>query len=100
RAQHGQVFKWLLWTGCRLNEAVGMTWSEIDSEKWTIPASRSKNKRQRVVPLPHQANDLLHGVARGEPGALVFPSKRGKLLSNWDRETKQQIGRASCRERV
>jgi integrase len=89
RAQHGQVFKWLLWTGCRLNEAVGMTWSEIDSEKWTIPASRSKNKRQRVVPLPHQANDLLHGITRGEPGALVFPSKRGKLLSNWDRETKQ-----------
>ena len=44
---HGNVIKWLLWTGCRLNEAVGMTWGEVNDDLWTIPAARSKNGRPR-----------------------------------------------------
>jgi integrase len=94
QGQHGNVIKWLLWTGCRLNEAAGMTWGEINGDLWTIPAMRSKNGRPRTVPLPHQAVDLL-GTRGGsidkapEPDALVFPSKRGGILSNWDRETKR-----------
>jgi integrase len=85
----GHVIKWLLWTGCRLNEAAGMTWSEIDSSIWTIPVARAKNKRQRVIPLPRQATDLLQGLVSDGPDALVFQSTRGGLLSNWDRETKR-----------
>ena len=26
--QHGDVVRWLLWTGCRLTEATGMTWAK------------------------------------------------------------------------
>jgi integrase len=89
---HGNVIKWLLWTGCRLNEAVGMTWGEVNDDLWTIPAARSKNGRSRAVPLPRQALDLL-GATRGgalpEPDALIFPSKGDGKLSNWDRETKR-----------
>jgi integrase len=91
---HGNVIKWLLWTGCRLNEAAGMTLGEINGELWTIPATRSKNGRSRTVPLPHPAVDLLRAadgrVERPpELSTLVFPSKRGGILSNWDRETKR-----------
>lgn len=86
---HGCVIKWLLWTGCRLNEAAGMTWEEISGDTWTIPASRSKNGRSRVVPLPKQALELLRGFQLSESQALVFPSNRGGLLSNWDRVTKR-----------
>jgi integrase len=94
KGQHGNVIKWLLRTGCRLNEAVGMTWSEVTSDTWTIPAGRSKNGRARAVPLPRQAADLLRVVGSDaeeppEPTALVFPSTRGGVLSNWDRETKR-----------
>ena len=89
RRRHGQIFKWLLWTGCRLNEAAGMTWGEIDGDKWTIPAARAKNNRQRTVPLPTQATDLLRSIGPGAPALLVFPSKRGRVLDNWDRETKK-----------
>jgi integrase len=85
---HGQVMKWLLWTACRLNEATGMTWSEIEGSKWTIPAARSKSKRDRVIPLPPQAMSLLRSIDEGNPGALVFPSQRGAMLGNWDRFTK------------
>ena len=91
---HGDVIKWLLWTGCRLNEAVGMDWGETNDDLWTIPARRSKNGRPRTVPLPRQALDLLSGT-RGSakispaPHTLVFPSRGGRILSNWDRETKR-----------
>ena len=42
RGTHGDVIKWLLWTGCRLNEAAGMKWREISGDTWTIPAPREK----------------------------------------------------------
>jgi integrase len=85
---HGQVMKWLLWTGCRLNEAAGMTWREIQGDMWTIPATRSKSRRKRSIPLPAQAMALLERQHQDDPDARVFPSARGGLLSNWDRVTK------------
>ena len=86
---HGQVFKWLLWTGCRLNEAVGMRLAEIVGDTWTIPAARSKNGRPRTIPLPQQASALLRRLQVNDNQALIFPSQRGGFLGNWDRETKR-----------
>ena len=94
RGAHGNVIKWLLWTGCRLNEAAGMTVGEVHGDIWTIPAARAKNGRARAVPLPYQATGLLQtivgcGDKSLEPSALAFPSQRGGILSNWDRVTKR-----------
>jgi integrase len=94
RGMHGNVLKWLLWTGCRLNEAAGLMWGEIDGDCWTIPAKRAKNGRWRTVPLPSQALALLRSFDLGDPNALVFPSTRGGILSNWDRETKRLHARS------
>jgi integrase len=88
QGSHGEVMKWLLWTGCRLNEAAGMTFGEIQADRWTIPAVRSKSKRERVIPLPTQAIALFHSRGGGDYDSLVFPSGRGGALSNWDRITK------------
>jgi integrase len=97
QGSHGYVMKWLLLTGCRLNEAAGMTFDEIQADRWTIPAARSKSKRERVIPLPAQALALLRSSVAGEGCSLVFPSARGRLLSNWDRVTKtlQEASRTS-----
>src|SRR5262249_3244747 len=94
RGSHGNVIRWLLLTGCRLNEAAGMTWAEIEGHTWTIPAARSKNARMRTMPLPNPAVDLLRNIrskidGQPDPMTLVFPSPRGGLLSNWDREPKR-----------
>jgi integrase len=89
RAAHGDVIKWLLLTGCRLNEAAGLVWGELDGDRWIIPAPRAKNKLERTIPLSPAAIALLSGRDHGSPTALVFPSERGKVLSNWDRETKR-----------
>jgi integrase len=66
-----------------------MRWGEIKGDLWTLSASRTKNGREHAVPLPRQAVGLLESIGRGEPDALVFPTSRGTMLSNWDRETKR-----------
>ena len=66
-----------------------MTWDEVAADIWTIPAARAKNGQQRAIPLPRQAINLLHGLSDKPAGSLVFPSARGGVLSNWDRETKK-----------
>ncbi len=111
-APHGDVLKWLLWTGCRLNEAAGMRWQEIAAADWNIPGTRTKNSRSRTVPLPQQAIAMLKAIrgrnaeerTRGhcansqtsETRAvdLVFCARGTAPLSNWDRHTKR-VQRAS-----
>jgi integrase len=86
--QRGAIMRWLFWTGCRLDEACGMPWSEIKDGVWTIPKERAKNELTRSIPLPRQAIAALGKP--GTPDALVFPSKQGTpLADNWDRETKR-----------
>lgn len=55
-----QIVLWLLSTGARLNEAFQAKWVDIDIDRrvWRIPASNSKSKRVRAVPL----NDSAIGV--------------------------------------
>ncbi len=59
------VALFLLATGARLNEALRATWDQIDKDKrvWNIPASNSKSKRIRSVPLNDAALEVL-GPAR------------------------------------
>lgn len=52
------------------------------------PCASLKSKRARTIPLTSQALSLLGEREPGDPNALVFPSARGGLLSNWDRVTK------------
>lgn len=51
------IFLFLLSTGARLNEAMSAKWEQMDlaSEIWRVPASNSKSKRSRVVPLNESA---------------------------------------------
>jgi site-specific recombinase XerD len=56
------IAMFLLATGCRLNEALSACWSQVDKDKrvWRIPASNSKSKRMRPVPLNDTALDVLN----------------------------------------
>ena len=55
------VVMFLLSTGARLNEALKATWDQIDQQTrvWKIPASNSKSKRIRSVPLNDSALEVL-----------------------------------------
>jgi integrase len=57
-----QIVIFLLSTGARLNEALSARWDQVDIDRrvWKIPASNSKSKRIRSVPLNNSAIEVLH----------------------------------------
>lgn len=76
----------LILTAARSGEIRGATWDEIDLDAavWTIPSARMKARRAHRVPLSAPALALFRHVAklRGRGTDLVFPSMRGKSLSD------------------
>jgi integrase len=71
----GPLFKLLALTGQRRGEVAGMSWREIDLEtrRWTIPASRTKNGIEHTVPLSQQALAILTALPRiNSKDSLVF----------------------------
>ena len=56
-----RIALFLLSTGARLNEALKATWNHIDEENrtWRIPATNSKSKRIRSIPLNDTALEVL-----------------------------------------
>jgi integrase len=71
----GPIGQLLLLTGARRDEVAGMTWSELDLDArvWSLPKSRSKNKRDHQIPLSEAAIRLIEGLPRiGEAKSFVF----------------------------
>lgn len=86
------ALKLTLLTGQRPGEVAGMTWSEVEGNTWTIPASRrGKTRDDHTVPLAKTALALLELAReevtrlckrRGEkPGAYVFEMKGGEPIT-------------------
>ena len=84
------AFEHLVLTAARSAEVRLATWDEIDiaTAVWTVPGSRMKAKRPHRVPLCERALEIVEEAKAfrcdiASPGsALVFPSRRGKPLSN------------------
>jgi len=67
-----RALKLVLLTGQRPGEVIGMHSSEISGDWWTIPAERSKNKREHRVFLTGTAKRII-----GEKVGYIFESPRG-----------------------
>jgi integrase len=84
----------LLATGSRLSEAIGVRWQDIDLTKGTLTISESlsikragngysrhrketKRGTTRTLDLPEALRDLLASQPKGTPGDLVFKSPKG-----------------------
>lgn len=50
-AVQGDFVLWLLMTGCRLDEAGTIKWSDIDNEQLTITILDTKNGNPHILPL-------------------------------------------------
>ncbi|MCC3247429.1 integrase arm-type DNA-binding domain-containing protein [Methylocystis sp. WRRC1] len=68
----GAIVRLLILTGQRRDEVAGMRWAELDSERrlWTIPAERSKNRREHAVPLSDAALCIIEALPRFDSGFL------------------------------
>ncbi|MXZ32366.1 MAG: DUF4102 domain-containing protein [Gammaproteobacteria bacterium] len=77
------AFRFAVLTAARSGEVRGMTWAEIDGDCWIVPGQRMKAGREHKVKLSRQALAVLDQArANSEGGELVFPSTRGKMLSD------------------
>lgn len=72
------VALFLLCTGARLNEALTATWAHIDkvNRVWRIPATTSKSKRVRSVPLNDSALEVLGQLGTDGKSPYLFVSSR------------------------
>lgn len=75
-----QIALFLLSTGARLSEALQATWNQIDraNRVWRIPATNSKSKRMRSVPLNDSALEVLDEVETEGKFDYVFINHRWK----------------------
>ena len=91
----------MLLTGQRRDEVAGMTRSELsdDLSTWSLPGSRTKNKRPHVVPLAPIARELiaarldagrkLHDMVNANGDQLVFTTTGRTPISGWSKAKKQ-----------
>ena len=64
----GSVYRMLLLTGLRLNEAAQLSWPEVHGDTIVIPAARMKGKdgkaREHLVPLSAAAQEVIASLPR------------------------------------
>jgi integrase len=65
--------------GARCGEIAGMQAEEFDRLRWTwtLPASRSKNKRPRVTPIIGKAREIIAAHLGGVENGPLFAAERG-----------------------
>lgn len=91
---YGAIIKLLMLTGQRADEIANLAWSETGEDAFTLPAARTKNRRQHQVPLSNAALAILAAQPRrlnaaGTPRDFVFgTAERG--FSGWSK----------CKERL
>lgn len=80
---YGPVYRILLLSGLRLNEAADASWPEFDLTKriWTIPAERMKGRpgkaRPHVVPLTDDVLAVVSMLPRHKAGDYLFSASLG-----------------------
>lgn len=72
-----QGIRLLIATGQRVNEVIQASWAEFDLDAgvWTLPAARTKGKRDHLVPLPPLVVSLLRELQEVYPGDYLFPAR-------------------------
>jgi integrase len=70
----GDLVRLLILTAQRRVEVAGLAWPEIDlvTFTWSLPGSRTKNKRPHLVPLSEAAAELLETIPRYAAGNFLF----------------------------
>ncbi len=76
-APYGSIVEFLALTGQRRQEVAQLRWDELDenSRTWTIPGSRTKNKKAHIV---HLSEPAWKAVPQASGGEFVFGTASGK----------------------
>ncbi len=87
----GPIGQLLLLTGARRDEVAGMQWQEIDlaNRNWTLPATRTKNKNEHVIPLSDAAVSIIEKLPRIERQRYVFTTTGKTPVSGFSKAKKE-----------
>jgi len=76
------ALRFLILTVARTSEVRFASFDEFSDDIWTIPAARTKTGVEHRIPLCDEVRQIL-GIARSaESQSLIFPSPRGKPMSD------------------
>jgi integrase len=88
--------RFIVMTACRLGEALGARWDEVNLEaaEWVIPASRMKGRKSHTVPLAPQASQLIRGLYEQDDNPYLFAGRDlgTHLAANTLTETLRRAG--------
>jgi len=89
----GPLVQLLLLTAARRNEIADAQWSEIDLEKreLVIPAVRTKNKKEHIIPLSPMAVAILEALPRFPHGDYIFTTTGGRRPVSGFTKMRQRI---------
>jgi integrase len=80
---YGPFIQFLLLVGCRRREAAGMRRDEVPNGLWTLPASRSKTKKEVVRPLSRAAQSVLDRIPKIAGSEFVFTLGGGVAINSF-----------------
>ena len=88
----GDIYRLLILTGQRRLEVGHVAWPEINlsSKQWLIPADRTKNKREHLVPLADGAVEIITGLPK-------IASKKHLVFTTTGETPVSGFSRAKCR---
>ena len=75
------LFKFLLLTGQRIGESQLANWSDIEGERWLIPAEVAKNGRAHWVPIAGPIRDILNALPRNR--TKIFATRSTTRVQAW-----------------
>lgn len=85
---HGKAMLFMLLTLGRLSEVCEARWGHVGFDEWTVP--RNKSNVKHVVPLARQTL-IAMPEREADDNLLVFRSRQGTRLGNWDRKVKAML---------
>jgi integrase len=88
-SEYGRIVRLLIHTGCRREEIGGLEWSEIDltTKIITLPATRTKNKTEHIVPLTDRAVKIIKAIPRRDRKQVFGAGKGG--YSGWSKSKEE-----------
>lgn len=82
------VFRFLLYTGCRLSEALNLEWHDIDLDHATALARETKNGDPRIVHLTAEIVADLRALPRDRKRVFGW-AKSGRFYAEWGKMTER-----------
>lgn len=79
------IFIFLCYQGCRIGEALCLSWADINMDKRTVTFWQTKNGDFRTIPLHSRVYEMLRGINRPREGAVFISTNQKPFKYYWTR---------------